>query len=118
MQIIIQDIRAMESAAASILKRAVEMDKTEQYTMALVLYQEGVQILLDSRKGMFLVLYLTLSINRIANMINAIEHCNSILYIISTIYFYAKALKTLLTSIASISASFHTFMHCFVFTTL
>ncbi|XP_076646668.1 MIT domain-containing protein 1-like [Halictus rubicundus] len=40
----------MESAAASILKRAVEMDKNEQYTMALVLYQEGVQILLDTMK--------------------------------------------------------------------
>ena len=40
----------MESAAASILKRAVEMDKSEQYTMALVLYQEGVQILLNSMK--------------------------------------------------------------------
>lgn len=41
----------MESAAASILKRAVEMDNNKQYTMALVLYQEGVQILLDSMKG-------------------------------------------------------------------
>ncbi|XP_034196240.1 MIT domain-containing protein 1-like isoform X1 [Osmia lignaria lignaria] len=40
----------MESAAASILKRAVEMDNNKQYTMALVLYQEGVQILLDSMK--------------------------------------------------------------------
>ncbi|KZC09258.1 PREDICTED: MIT domain-containing protein 1-like [Dufourea novaeangliae] len=40
----------MESAAASILKRAVEMDKEEQYTMALVLYQEGVQILLETMK--------------------------------------------------------------------
>lgn len=41
----------MESPAASVLKRAVEMDKQEQYTMALVLYQEGVQILLDAMKG-------------------------------------------------------------------
>lgn len=48
----------MESAAASILKRAVEMDNGEQYTMALVLYQEGVQILLDSMKGILFVLYL------------------------------------------------------------
>ncbi|XP_031370313.1 MIT domain-containing protein 1 [Apis dorsata] len=40
----------MESAAASILKRAVEMDSNKQYTMALVLYQEGIQILLDSKK--------------------------------------------------------------------
>ncbi|OAD52603.1 MIT domain-containing protein 1, partial [Eufriesea mexicana] len=34
-----------------ILKRAVEMDNGKQYTMALVLYQEGVQILIDSMKG-------------------------------------------------------------------
>ncbi|XP_076626792.1 MIT domain-containing protein 1-like [Colletes latitarsis] len=40
----------MESAAASILKRAVEMDKNEQYTLAFVLYQEGVKMLLDSMK--------------------------------------------------------------------
>ncbi|EFN68295.1 MIT domain-containing protein 1 [Camponotus floridanus] len=40
----------MESAAVSVLKRAVEMDTKEQYTMALVLYQEGVQILLDAVK--------------------------------------------------------------------
>ncbi|XP_072762368.1 MIT domain-containing protein 1-like [Anoplolepis gracilipes] len=40
----------MESAAVSVLKRAVEMDKKEQFTMALVLYQEGVQILLDTVK--------------------------------------------------------------------
>lgn len=42
----------MESAAVSVLKRAVEMDMKEQFTMALVLYQEGVQILLDAVKGM------------------------------------------------------------------
>ncbi|XP_066585935.1 MIT domain-containing protein 1-like [Prorops nasuta] len=40
----------MENAAASILKRAVEMDNKKQYTMALVLYQEGVQILINSIK--------------------------------------------------------------------
>ncbi|XP_043256186.1 MIT domain-containing protein 1-like [Colletes gigas] len=40
----------MESAAASILKRAVEMDKNEQYTLAFVMYQEGVKMLLDSMK--------------------------------------------------------------------
>ncbi|KAG5346277.1 MITD1 protein, partial [Acromyrmex charruanus] len=52
----------MESAAVSVLKRAVEMDKKEQYTMALVLYQEGVQILLDAvkeTKEAFKVEYLT-----------------------------------------------------------
>lgn len=42
----------MESAAASILKRAVEKDKEEQYTMSLLLYQEGVQILLNTIKGL------------------------------------------------------------------
>ncbi|EZA50921.1 hypothetical protein DMN91_012811 [Ooceraea biroi] len=40
----------MESAAAAVLMRAVEMDTKERYTMALVLYQEGVQILLDAVK--------------------------------------------------------------------
>lgn len=42
----------MESAAVSILLRAVEMDTKERYTMALVLYQEGLQILMDLLKGM------------------------------------------------------------------
>ncbi|EFN85504.1 MIT domain-containing protein 1 [Harpegnathos saltator] len=37
----------MELAAVSVLTRAVEMDEKEQYTMALVLYEEGVQILLN-----------------------------------------------------------------------
>ncbi|XP_048511584.1 MIT domain-containing protein 1-like isoform X2 [Athalia rosae] len=37
----------MESAAVSILLRAVEMDSKQRYTMALVLYQEGLQILMD-----------------------------------------------------------------------
>jgi len=41
----------MESAAAAVLTRAVEMDTREQYTMALLLYQEGVQILLNTVKG-------------------------------------------------------------------
>jgi len=41
----------MESAAATVLTRAVEMDTKEQYTMALLLYQEGVQILLNTVKG-------------------------------------------------------------------
>lgn len=40
----------MESAAVSILLRAVEMDTNERYTMALVLYQEGLQILMDILK--------------------------------------------------------------------
>ncbi|XP_034944624.1 MIT domain-containing protein 1-like [Chelonus insularis] len=40
----------MESTAIPILKRAVEMDTKEQYTLALILYQEGLQILLNSIK--------------------------------------------------------------------
>lgn len=43
----------METVAVSILKRAVEMDQKEQYTMALALYQEGVRILLDIVKGIY-----------------------------------------------------------------
>ncbi|XP_012233292.1 MIT domain-containing protein 1-like [Linepithema humile] len=53
----------MESSAASVLKRAVDMDRKEQYTIALVLYQEGVQILLDAvkeTKVAFKVEYLTI----------------------------------------------------------
>ncbi|XP_008206213.1 MIT domain-containing protein 1-like [Nasonia vitripennis] len=42
----------MESVAASILQRAVEKDKKEQYTMALALYQEGLKVLVDSIKEM------------------------------------------------------------------
>ncbi|KAL7303281.1 MIT domain-containing protein 1-like [Trichogramma pretiosum] len=40
----------MESAAAYILQRAVEKDKSEQYTMAKALYEEGAAILLQSAK--------------------------------------------------------------------
>lgn len=42
----------MESIGASIIQRAIEKDKQEQYTMALVLYQEGLQVLIESIKGM------------------------------------------------------------------
>lgn len=41
----------MERGADSILKRAVDMDKKQQYTLASVLYQEGLQILVDSLQG-------------------------------------------------------------------
>lgn len=41
----------MESVAASILQRAVDMDQKAQYTMAFVLYQEGLQVLVNSIKG-------------------------------------------------------------------
>lgn len=42
----------MESTAASILTRAVAKDRKEQYTEALILYQEGLQILFNSITGM------------------------------------------------------------------
>lgn len=42
----------MESVAASILKRAVDMDQKERYTMAKILYEEGLGVLLESIKGM------------------------------------------------------------------
>ncbi|XP_014295034.1 MIT domain-containing protein 1-like [Microplitis demolitor] len=40
----------METAAIKILTRAVDMDKKEQYTLALILYQEGLQVLLNTIK--------------------------------------------------------------------
>ncbi|KAH0554743.1 MIT domain-containing protein 1-like [Cotesia glomerata] len=40
----------MEVAAVKILTRAVDMDKKEQYTLALILYQEGIQVLLNTIK--------------------------------------------------------------------
>lgn len=45
----------MEVAAVSVLKRAVEMDQKKQYTMALVLYEEGVQLLLNIVKGTIVI---------------------------------------------------------------
>lgn len=44
------DKGGMEAAAISVLKRAVEMDENKRYTMALVLYEEGIRILLDCLK--------------------------------------------------------------------
>ncbi|XP_011501984.1 PREDICTED: MIT domain-containing protein 1-like [Ceratosolen solmsi marchali] len=40
----------MESVAESIIQRAIDKEKKEQYTMALVLYQEGLQMLIDAIK--------------------------------------------------------------------
>jgi len=51
----------MESAAATVLTRAVEMDTKEQYTMALLLYQEGVQILLNTVKGTMILKFACIS---------------------------------------------------------
>lgn len=41
----------MEAAAVNILKRAVEMDEKRRYTEAMVCYQEGIQLLIDSMKS-------------------------------------------------------------------
>lgn len=41
----------MELAASTVLKRAVELDQKQQYTLALTLYQEGIQILINALKG-------------------------------------------------------------------
>lgn len=43
----------METAAVNILKRAVEMDEKRRYTEAMVCYQEGIQLLIDSIKSNF-----------------------------------------------------------------
>lgn len=45
------DTTALEAAAATILQRAVTLDKNGRFTEALVCYQEGLQILVDSIKG-------------------------------------------------------------------
>ena len=45
----------MESVAISILIRATEKDKKEEYTMALALYQEGLKVLVDTIKGNFIL---------------------------------------------------------------
>ncbi|KAG8312015.1 MIT domain-containing protein 1 [Homalodisca vitripennis] len=41
----------METAALSLLKRAVEMDEKKRYTEALVCYQEGIQMLLNCMRS-------------------------------------------------------------------
>lgn len=40
----------MKEAAVSLLKRAVELDQAKRFTEALLLYQEGIQMLLQLRK--------------------------------------------------------------------
>ncbi|GJQ73929.1 hypothetical protein Trydic_g18863 [Trypoxylus dichotomus] len=42
---------SIESSAASILQRGVELDTKQRYTEALICYQEGLQILVDSMKN-------------------------------------------------------------------
>lgn len=62
----------MESVAASILKRAVDMDQKERYTMAKILYEEGLGVLLESIKGTVTLI------------------CNLILWIVEIKYFYGR----------------------------
>lgn len=45
---------SIETAAIKILTRGVEMDTKKRYTEALVCYQEGLQILVDKMKGLFI----------------------------------------------------------------
>ncbi|KRT81994.1 hypothetical protein AMK59_6109, partial [Oryctes borbonicus] len=47
----------MESTAANILQRGVELDTKQRYTEALVCYQEGLQILVDSMKSKVFISY-------------------------------------------------------------
>lgn len=40
-----------EKAAASVLKRAVELDTARRFTESLVCYQEGLQLLMEALKA-------------------------------------------------------------------
>ena len=40
-----------EKAAASVLKRAVELDLAKRFTESLVCYQEGLQLLMEALKA-------------------------------------------------------------------
>lgn len=40
-----------EKAAASVLKRAVELDTSKRYTEAIICYQEGAQLLIEAIKA-------------------------------------------------------------------
>ena len=40
-----------EKAAVSVLKRAVELDTAKRFTEAVVCYQEGAQLLMESIKS-------------------------------------------------------------------
>lgn len=43
----------VENAAAAILRRGVDLDSKTRYTEALVCYQEGLQLLVDSMKSKY-----------------------------------------------------------------
>ena len=42
----------IESAALSVLKNGVDLDKQKRYTESLVCYQQGLQLLFDLMKGL------------------------------------------------------------------
>ena len=44
--------------AVSLLTRATELDKAQRYSEALILYQEGIQMLMESMKGIIIVVFL------------------------------------------------------------
>lgn len=46
-----------EGTAASILKRGIELDTKQRYTEALVCYQEGLQILVDTMKSKVFIVF-------------------------------------------------------------
>ena len=46
-------------AAKDLLKRAVELDKSEKYSEALICYEEGIQNLLRAMEGRFTYIIIT-----------------------------------------------------------
>lgn len=47
--------QSVASAAAVLLKKAIDHDNEKNYSQALVFYQEGIQFLLDAMKGEYIV---------------------------------------------------------------
>ena len=45
----------LELSGIKIIKRAIELDSTKRYTESLICYQEGIQILMQAMKGVWLV---------------------------------------------------------------
>ena len=50
-------LSGVESSAAKILTRAIEMEKSCRYQTALVCYQEGIDLLLEVLKGKVLTYF-------------------------------------------------------------
>ena len=45
-------VSGMEASTVSVLKRAVELDQSGRFQESLVCYQEGIQLLIDTLKGL------------------------------------------------------------------